>query len=89
MEKLEIFDPTIPPKIEKIEFVPRPESLNNVHIGLVDNSKFNSDKLLIKIAIILENDYGAKNTEFMAHDYPYLRHEKLLYPCQFHGFFSV
>lgn len=61
MEKLKIFDPTTPAKVEKIDFVPRPKSLRNLRIGLVDNAKFNSDKLLIKIAIILENDYGAKS----------------------------
>ena len=61
MEKLKIFDPTTPAKVEKIDFVPRPKSLGNLRIGLVDNTKFNSDKLLIRIAIILENDYGAKS----------------------------
>ena len=61
MEKLKIFDPTTPAKVEKIDFVPRPKSLSNLRIGLVDNTKFNSDKLLIKIAIILENDYGARS----------------------------
>ena len=61
MEKLKIFDPTTPAKVEKIDFMPRPKSLRNLRIGLVDNAKFNSDKLLIKIAIILEHDYGAKS----------------------------
>lgn len=61
MEKLKIFDPTNPAKVEKIDFVPRPKSLRSLRIGLVDNRKFNSDKLLIKIAIILENNYGAKS----------------------------
>lgn len=28
-------------------------------MGLVENTKFNSDKLLLKIAAILEKDYGA------------------------------
>lgn len=61
MEKLKIFDPTTPTKVEKVNFVPRPESLSNLRIGLVDNAKFNSDKLLIKIAMVLEKDYGAKS----------------------------
>ena len=61
MEKLKIFDPTTPARVEKINFVPRPGSLKNLRIGLVDNAKFNSDKLLIKIAVILENDYGAES----------------------------
>ena len=61
MDNLKIFDPTTTSKEEKIDFVPRPTSLRNLRIGLVDNTKYNSDKLLIKIAAILEKDYGAKN----------------------------
>ena len=61
MSNLKVFDPTIQAKEEKIYFVPRPLSLRNLRIGLVDNTKFNSDKLLIKIAAILEKDFGAKN----------------------------
>ena len=61
MGNLKIFDPTIPTKEIRIDFVPRPNSLQNLRIGLVDNTKFNSDKLLIRIAVILEKEYGAKN----------------------------
>jgi len=61
MRKLKVFDPTIQRKEEKIDFVPRPTSLQNLRIGLVDNTKFNSDKLLLKIAAILEKEYGAQN----------------------------
>jgi hypothetical protein len=41
--------------------VPRPESLRNVRIGLVENTKYNSDKLLLRIAAILEKEYGAQS----------------------------
>ncbi len=58
---MKIFDPTNPAEEKRFEFAPRPKSLNNLRIGLVDNTKFNSDKLLIKIATILEKEYGAKN----------------------------
>jgi hypothetical protein len=47
---LEIFDPTVVPETEKIDFVPRPQSLNGLKVGLVDNTKHNSDVLLQKIA---------------------------------------
>jgi hypothetical protein len=60
MEQLQVFDPTYQPKEQTIAFAPRPDSLRNRRIGLVDNTKFNSDKLLLKIAEILERDYGAK-----------------------------
>jgi hypothetical protein len=59
MEQLQVFDPTYQPQEQAITFSPRPDSLRNRRIGLVDNTKFNSDKLLIKIATILEQQYGA------------------------------
>ena len=76
MSSLIIFDPTTQKKEKKIDFPPRPASLSNLRIGLVDNTKFNSDRLLLKIAAILEKDYGAKghiirrkhNASVSAHD---------------------
>ena len=61
MGKLQVFDPTTEAKEQAITFVPRPKSLRNLCIGLVENAKFNSDALLLKIATILEQEYGAKN----------------------------
>jgi len=61
MEKFKMFDPTTHAEEKTITFVPRPRSLRNLRIGLVENTKFNSDKLLIKIATILEKEYGAKS----------------------------
>jgi hypothetical protein len=61
MNKMEIFDPTLEAKEENIAFVPRPESLRNLCAGLIDNTKFNSDKLLLKIATILEKNHGLKS----------------------------
>ena len=37
-----------------------PESLAGLRIGLVDNTKHNSDQLLLRIADILEEKHGAK-----------------------------
>ncbi len=61
MDKFQIFDPTTVAKEQAIAFVPRPVSLRNLRIGLVENTKFNSDKLLLKIAAILEQEYGARS----------------------------
>ena len=61
MDKFTIFDPTTEVKAQSIAFVPRPSSLLNLRIGLVENTKYNSDKLLLKIALILETEYGAKS----------------------------
>ena len=60
MGKVRIFDPSLEAKRQSITYKPRPKSLHNLQIGLVDNTKFNSDKLLLKIAKILEQQYGAK-----------------------------
>ena len=58
---IQIFDPTNEPKKGRhIDYAPRPKSLAGLRVGLVDNSKFNSDQLLTRIAGLLEKDYGAK-----------------------------
>lgn len=61
MNKLQVFDPTTEAKEQAINFVPRPDSLRNRRIGLVENTKFNSDKLLLRIATVLEQEYGAQS----------------------------
>lgn len=61
MSELQIFDPTTEAKEQAIAFVPRPDSLRNLRVGLVENTKFNSDKLLLRIAAILEEEYGASS----------------------------
>jgi hypothetical protein len=58
---IQVFDPTTQAKEQPIAFVPRPESLRNLRIGLVENTKYNSDKLLLRIATILEKEYGAQS----------------------------
>jgi len=58
---IRIYDPTIEPKKGRhIAYAPRPKSLAGLRVGLVDNSKFNSDQLLTRIAGVLESEYGAK-----------------------------
>jgi len=59
MDKLRIFDPTVQPKVEEFSYAPRPGSLFGLRIGLVENTKFNSDKILLKVAAILEEGHGA------------------------------
>ena len=55
-----IFDPTIEAKGRKIDYAPRPKSLAGLRVGLVDNSKHNSDQLLMRIAGLLEREHGVK-----------------------------
>ena len=55
-----IYDPTIEAKGRKIAYAPRPKSLAGLRVGLVDNSKHNSDQLLMRIAGLLEREHGVK-----------------------------
>lgn len=57
---IEIFDPTTEVKGRRIDYAPRPKSLAGLCIGLVDNTKHNSDRLLLRVATLLERDYGAQ-----------------------------
>ena len=59
MAGFEILDPTVEPRRQPLTYVPRPESLKGKRVGLVENTKFNSDKLLQKIGEILKQEYGA------------------------------
>ena len=57
---IQIYDPTTEAKGRHIAYAPRPKSLTGLRVGLVDNSKHNSDQVLLRIAGLLESDYGAK-----------------------------
>ena len=62
MARFEIFDPTVEPRKQPLTYVPRPGSLKGRRIGLVENTKFNSDRLLLKIGEVLKQEYGAAET---------------------------
>ena len=47
---MKLFDPTSRPVERKVEVARRPSTLNGLKLGLVDNTKFNSDTLLRKLA---------------------------------------
>ena len=57
---MQIYDPTIGTSGRSVNFVPRPKSLAGLRIGLVDNTKHNSDQMLLRIAALLESKHGAK-----------------------------
>jgi hypothetical protein len=61
MEKqIRVFDPTTTPKEQALRYAPRPTTLRGKRVGLVENTKYNSDKLLLKIGKILADDYGVQ-----------------------------
>ena len=47
-----VFDPTVPPAPAPgaFRYAPRPTSLTGLRVGLVENTKFNSEVILRKIA---------------------------------------
>jgi hypothetical protein len=57
---VQIYDPTTEVAGRRIAYAPRPKSLKGLRVGLVDNTKHNSDQLLLRIAALLERDHGAK-----------------------------
>jgi len=57
---MEIFDPTIAPEREAFSYAPRPKDLHGLKVGLVENTKFNSETILRKIAERLDERYKVK-----------------------------
>ena len=56
---MELLDPTAEVTAQAIAYVDRPATLQGKRVGLVDNTKFNSDRLLERIGVILKSEYGA------------------------------
>jgi hypothetical protein len=61
MGTIRVFDPTSRNAEQEIRLAPRPASLRGLRIGLVENTKYNSSTLLLRIAVILEKEHGAKS----------------------------
>ena len=55
---MKLFDPTSKPVERAVELAPRPASLQGLRLGLVDNTKFNSDTLLTRLAERLARRHG-------------------------------
>ena len=79
MAGFEILDPTVEPRKQPVTYVARPASLEGKRIGLVENTKFNSDKLLIKIGEILKQEYGAAGyTVWRKHNASVPAHDEII-----------
>ena len=55
---MDILDPTIATKRESIDYVPRPTNLQGLRIGLIENTKKNSEAVLRKVAEKLKAVHG-------------------------------
>ena len=59
---MELLDPTVETAPQSLAFAPRVASLTGKRLALVDNTKFNSDRLLQKIGDILTAEHGVATT---------------------------
>ena len=76
---IELLDPTAEVTARGIAYVDRPASLEGKRVGLIDNTKFNSDRLLEKIGAILKADYGVAETRmFRKHNASVPAHEEII-----------
>ena len=57
---LDILDPTIATTRERIDYVARPKTFEGLRVGLVDNTRKNSEAVLRKVAEKLATAHGIK-----------------------------
>lgn len=55
---IEILDPTTEAATLTIAYAPRPAALDGKRVALIENTKFNSDRLLAKVGDLLKKEYG-------------------------------
>lgn len=58
----ELLDPTTEAVSQSIAWTARPSSLEGKRVALIENTKFNSDRLLQKIGDLLVKEYGVAGT---------------------------
>src|SRR5262249_60422749 len=77
--KMEILDPTTEAVTQTIAWAPRPTSLSGKKIALIDNTKFNSDNLLVRIGNILKEEHGvAQRRIYRKHNASVPAHPEIL-----------
>jgi hypothetical protein len=75
----ELLDPTVEATKQPIGYVDRPHSLAGKRVGLIENTKFNSDKLLMRIGEILKAEYGVAETRmFRKHNSSVPAHDEIV-----------
>jgi hypothetical protein len=55
---MKLIDPTAAPVARTVHLAPRPADLRGLRLGLVENTKFNADTLLLKLAERLRDRHG-------------------------------
>ena len=76
---IEILDPTTEAATQTIAYVPRPTALAGKRVALIENTKFNSDRLLARIGDILKTEYGvAEWTMYRKHNSSVPAHAEII-----------
>ena len=76
---MELLDPTVEQPAQAVDFAPRPKALAGKRVALIENTKYNSDKLLQRIGEILKAEYGASETRmFRKHNSSVPAHEEII-----------
>ncbi len=76
---IELLDPTVATKAQPIAYVDRPRSLAGKRVALIENTKFNSDRLLARIGDILKEEYGAAECRmFRKHNASVPAHDEII-----------
>jgi hypothetical protein len=58
MNELTVFDPRGRVAAERVELAPRAAALQGLRLGVLDNTKWNANRLLRKTAALLEAEHG-------------------------------
>ena len=76
---IEILDPTTEALTQTIEYAPRPGALAGKRVALIENTKFNSDKLLERIGDILKAEHGVAEWKmYRKHNASVPAHEEII-----------
>jgi len=76
---IEILDPTTAASPRPIEYAPRPGALAGKRVALIENTKFNSDKLLERIGNILKTEHGVAEWKmYRKHNASVPAHEEII-----------
>lgn len=57
---MDILDPTMETTRDRIDYAPRPRTLKQLRVGLIDNTRKNSEAVLRRLAEKLETVHGIK-----------------------------
>lgn len=76
---IELLDPTRNIGTSSLKYAQRPKDLKGLRVGLIENTKYNSDRILQRIGDILVEEYGAAETRMYHKKYSSVpAHEEII-----------